>query len=272
MYKSLIFKFVALLLSFSAWGQYSEIGFFGGGTNFVGDVGDYGLHLPKDYSYGGFYRYNFNRHWSVRAQVNFGRVRNADSLSSYENRLDRNLSFQSKILEGSIMMEFNFLEYENGKRNSHTPFIMGGFGAFRFDPETEYQGQMYALRELGTEGQNTSENNNGFYANGSTFFIFGLGYKWSVAKFMAIGIESTFRSTNTDYLDDVSGLYADPVVIEEARGSVAAALSDRSLSNSDKREHYRGNPQTNDWYVFTGVTLQFKFGELYEKCASFVGQ
>ncbi len=73
-------------------------------------------------------------------------------------------------------------------------------------------------------------------------------------------------------MDDVSGLYADPVVIEEARGSVAAALSDRSLSNSDKREHYRGNPQTNDWYVFTGVTLQFKFGELYEKCASFVGQ
>lgn len=272
MYKLFIFKIVAFLLSFNAWGQYSEIGIFGGGTNFIGDVGDYGFHLPKDYTYGGFYRYNFNGHWAIRGQINYGRIRNADSLSSFEARIDRNLSFQSAILEGSVLLEFNFLEYETGRRNSHTPYIMGGFGAFRFDPETEYQGQMYALRELGTEGQNTTEKPTGFYANGSTFFIFGLGYKWSVSDYIAIGVESTFRSTNTDYLDDVSGLYADPQVIEEARGSVAAALSDRSISASDKSDHYRGNPQTSDWYIFTGVTLQFKFGELYEKCASFVGQ
>ncbi len=272
MYKSFIFKIVALLLSFNTWGQYSEIGFFGGGSNFIGDVGDYGLHLPKDYAYGGFYRYNFNRHWSIRAQVNLGRVRNADSLSSFENRIDRNLSFESDILEASLMVEFNFLEYETGRRNAHTPYIMGGFGAFKFDPVADYQGQSYALRELGTEGQNTSETNTGFYANGSTFLIFGIGYKWSVADFIAIGVESTFRRTNTDYLDDVSGLYADPVVIEESRGAVAAALSDRSISNSEKTGHYRGNPQTKDWYIFTGITLQFKFGELYEKCASFVGQ
>lgn len=272
MYKSLIFKIIALLLSFNTWGQYSEIGFFGGGSNFIGDVGDYGFHLPKDYAYGGFYRYNFNGHWSIRAQVNYGRIRNADSLSSYDYRVNRNLSFESAILEGSVMLEFNFLEYETGRRNSHTPYIMGGFGAFRFNPETEYQGQMYELREMGTEGQLTSENPAGFYADGSTFFIFGMGYRWSVADFIAIGIESTFRRTNTDYLDDVSGLYADPSVIEEARGPVAAALSDRSLIASDKRDTYRGNPQTNDWYVFTGITLQFKFGELYEKCASFVGR
>ena len=272
MYKSFIFKIVALLLSFNAWGQYSEIGFFGGGTNFIGDVGDYGFHLPKDYAYGGFFRYNFNRRWSIRGQVNYGRIRNADSLSSYGYRAERNLSFESVILEGSVMMEFNFLEYENGRRNSHTPYIMGGFGAFRFNPEAEYQGQMYELRELGTEGQLTSENPQGFYANGSTFLIFGMGYRWSVSDFIAIGIESTFRRTSTDYLDDVSGLYADPQVIEDVHGSVAAALSDRSLNGTDKTDHYRGNPQTNDWYMFTGITLQFKFGELYEKCASFVGQ
>lgn len=272
MYKSFIFKIIALLLSFSSWGQYSEVGIFGGGTNFIGDVGDYGFHLPRDYAFGGFYRYSFNNHWAIRAQVNYGRIRNADSLSSFDARIDRNLSFESTILEGSIMLEFNFFDYETGRRNSHTPYVMGGFGIFRFNPEAEYRGEMYELRELGTEGQLTSENPAGFYADGSTFFIFGMGYRWSVADWVAIGVESTFRSTSTDYLDDVSGAYADPDIIEEARGEIAAALSDRSLSESDKSDIFRGNPQNNDWYIFTGVTLQFKFGELYEKCASFVGR
>lgn len=272
MYKSLIIKIIAFLTSLSAWGQYSEVGVFGGGTNFIGDVGDYGFHIPKDFAYGGFYRYNFDRHWALRASINYGRVRNADSLSSYDYRVNRNLSFESSILEGSLMLEFNFLEYETGRRNAHTPYVMGGFGAFRFNPEAEYQGQMYQLRELGTEGQLTSENPAGFYANGSTFLIFGMGYKWSVSDFIAIGLETTFRNTNTDYLDDVSGKYADPDVIEEAYGSVAAALSDRSLTPSDKTDYYRGNPQTKDWYIFTGITIQFKFSELYEKCTSFVGR
>lgn len=260
------------MLGFSSYGQYSQVGLFGGGTNFIGDVGDYGFHLPKDYSFGGFYRYNFNRHWAIRAQVNYGYIRNADSLSSFEARQNRNLSFQSSILEASIIMEFNFLEYEPGSRYTHTPYILGGFGAFRFNPQAEYQGELYELREMGTEGQLTSENPEGFYPLGSSYFIFGIGYKWAIGDFTSIGVESSFRRTSTDYLDDVRGYYADPVVIEEARGSVAAALSDRSIGNSDKEDVYRGNPQTTDWYIFTGFTLQFKFGELYEKCASFVGQ
>ena len=106
----------------------------------------------------------------------------------------------------------------------------------------------------------------------STFFVFGLGYKFSIGEFTSIAIESNFRSTRTDYLDDVSGYYADPEIIEEENGPVAAALSDRSILGGDKENLLRGNPQNNDWYIFTGITLQFKFGELYEKCASFVGR
>lgn len=271
-FKSFIIKIITLLLALPATGQYSEIGFFGGGTNFIGDVGDYGFHLPKDFAAGAFYKYNFNRHWAIRGQFNYGRIRNADSLSSQEARVNRNLSFQSEIWEAMVMMEFNFLEFEPGSKYWHTPYLLGGFGAFRFNPKTEYQGELYELRPLGTEGQRTSENASGFYPLGSSFFVFGIGYKWAIGEFTTIGMETTFRPTNTDYLDDVSGLYADPAVMEAAHGEVAAALSDRSLAPGDKSDIYRGDPRTTDWYIFTGVTLQFKFGELYEKCASFVGQ
>ncbi len=271
-FKLFIIKILTLVLAVPAGAQHSEVGLFGGGTNFIGDVGDYGFHLPKNFAAGVFYRYNFNRHWALRAQINYGRIKNADSLSDEVARINRNLSFQSEIWEGSIMMEFNFLEFEPGSKFWHTPYVMGGFGIFRFNPTTEYRGETYELRDLGTEGQLTAENDKGFYPLGSSYFIFGMGYKWAIGKFASIGVESTFRSTNTDYLDDVSGYYADPAVIARAHGETAAALSDRSLAEGDKDDLFRGDPRTQDWYIFTGVTLQFKFGELYEKCASFVGQ
>lgn len=271
-FKSFIFKILALFLGFSAKAQYSEVGVFAGGTNFIGDVGDYGIHLPKGYAGGIFYQYNFNYHWAVRAQFNYGLITNGDSLSSFDSRVNRNLDFSSEIWEASLMARFNFRKYKPGTKYWHTPYLLGGFGMFSFDPYTEYQGETYKLRPLGTEGQRTSESSDGFYPEASSFLIFGLGYKWAVGDFTSLTIESTFRNTNTDYLDDVSKTYADPGVIEEERGPVAAALSDRSLSETDKTGYYRGNPDNNDWYIFTGVTLQFKFGELIEKCASFVGQ
>src|SRR5690606_6961176 len=140
--KGFIFKILAVLFSLSAKAQYSEIGVFGGGTNFIGDVGDYDFHLPKDFSAGIFYRYNFNRHWAIRVQANYGRIRNADSLSDYVDRLNRNLSFESEIWEGYAALEFNFLEFEPGTKHNHTPYVLGGFGMFSFNPMTEYQGEM----------------------------------------------------------------------------------------------------------------------------------
>lgn len=271
-FKVFIIKILTLVLSLSANAQFSEIGVFGGGSYFIGDVGDYGLQLPKGYAAGIFYKYNFDRHWAVRAQVNYGFIQNSDSESDLEYRVNRNLSFQSEIWEASLMAEFNFLRFEPGTRDNKTPYLVGGWGVFKFNPQAEYNGELHDLRPLATEGQLTTENSDGFYNLGSHFFIFGLGYKWAIGDITTIGIEGTFRSTKTDYLDDVSGYYADPDVIEQEYGSVAAALSDRSLSQTEKADTYRGNPQTDDWYIFTGITIQFRFEDLYEKCANFVGQ
>jgi len=271
-FKQFIFKILFTLLSITASAQYSEVGAFGGASHFIGDVGNYSFHAPQGYAVGLFFRYNFDRHWALRAQFNYGYIGNADSLSNWSSRVNRNLHFESPIWEGALLVEFNFLEYEPGSKHNHTPYILGGFGIFSFNPQASYQGQTYNLQELGTEGQGTSENRGGYYPLASSFFEFGMGYKFAVSDVMSIGIESTFRSTNTDYLDDVSGLYADPDIIASQSGEVAAALSDRSLTQSDKEGVYRGNPANNDWYIFSGVTVQFLFDDLYEKCASFVGR
>ena len=269
--KLLTIKILTLLFWGSAFGQYSEIGFFAGGSHFVGDVGNYGLYLPQGYAIGGFYKYVLNDRWAFRAQVNYGYIANADSLSNMDYRVNRNLHFKSNILEGSIMAEFNFLKYKPGTRYDHTPYLLGGFGIFSFNPKASYNGTDYELQPLRTEGQGLGGPDN-TYALSTSFFVFGMGYKFSVGKFTSIGIETTIRRTKTDYLDDVSGAYFNPDVLEEKVGAVSAALSDRSIGGGDKENMYRGNPSNRDWYIFTGVTLQFKFGELYEKCAFLFGK
>lgn len=258
-----------MLPAFSASAQYSEVGLFVGGSNFIGDVGNYQFHLPTGYAGGVFYRYNFDRHWAVRAQANYGFIQNDDANSSMAYRVNRNLSFQSEIWEGYVAAEFNFLQYEPGTKFNHTPYVTGGVGLFYFNPKTEYEGEFYELQPLNTEGQGIEARAPSPYELGSTFFMFGMGYKIELGRFTTLNFESTFRTTNTDYLDDVSGYYANPDLLAEENGPIAAALSDRSLAVSDKEDIYRGNPQNKDWYIFTGIAIQWKFDELYEKCRNF---
>lgn len=269
--KLFIIKILSLFLGLSASAQYSEIGVFAGGSHFIGDVGNYNIHIPQGYAFGGFYRYVLNDRWSFRAQVNYGYIANADSISSIGFRTNRNLHFRSHILEGSLMAEFNFLRFKPGTRHDHTTYLLGGFGIFSFNPKAVYQGTEYELQSFNTEGQGLS-GNGAPYAKASSFFVFGIGHKWGLGRFTTIGIESTVRRTRTDFLDDVSGFYADPDDLEDAYGPISAALSDRSLLPGDKENLLRGDPDNNDWYIFTGVTMQFKFGELLEKCAFIFNQ
>ncbi len=269
--KLLIIKILCFSLSLPLAAQYSEIGVFGGGSNFIGDVGNYGPQLPNGYAFGMFYKYNFNRHYAIRAGANYAKIAGADSLSNLVGREARNLSFQSNILEFNALLEFNFFEYEPGTKKNHTPYLLAGVGIFRFNPQAEYQGEIYDLQPLGTEGQGSTFNSPAPYPLMSSYFLMGVGYKFALGRFTTLGLEFSARTTNTDYLDDVSGQYASPTAIENAHGEVAAALADRSSLEVDKTGFFRGNPGNKDWYMFTGITLQVKFDEAYEKCSNFIG-
>lgn len=259
-----------MLIPFLGKAQYLEAGFNAGGSNFIGDLGPYRVDIPRGYHGGLLLRYNFNRYWSIRFQGNYGLISADDANSTLAERQERNLDFQSEIWELYSAAEFNFFAFEPGTKMNHTPYINAGFGIFTFNPRTRYNGGLVDLRPLRTEGQGTAVGASAPYATASSFFVFSLGYKWSLGRFSSIALESSFRSTYTDYLDDVSGYYADPQVLAEEVSELSATLADRSLSQSNKENLLRGNPANNDWYIFTGFTLQFKFGELYEKCTDFI--
>jgi hypothetical protein len=126
------------------------------------------------------------------------------------------------------------------------------------------------LQPLGTEGQGLEGGaTKKKYKLTQVSIPFGVGAKANLSKNIGISFEWGMRKTFTDYLDDVSKRYYDPVALGAARGGTAAVMSDPSIGTDaafSNRGRQRGNATTKDWYSFAGIALTFKLKEPQEKC------
>lgn len=241
-----------------------ELGGWVGGSTYFGDLNTNwrlnGLHLA-----GGLgTRYNFNDRLALRLGINAGQVSasDADSKNIYEQR--RNLSFKSIIADATLQFEFNFLPYVHGHRELfYTPYLFIGPSFYYYNPKAELDGTWYALREQGTEGQFRGEE----YNPTQGALAYGMGFKFDLSYRWSMNVEVSGRKLFSDYLDDVSGTYADVRDIGAQRGDIAAALSDRSVEPKiGDPGRQRGNGKKNDSYAFIGIGIQYYFG--YIRCPS----
>ncbi|HAP68774.1 MAG TPA: hypothetical protein DCR04_03465 [Flavobacteriales bacterium] len=253
--------------------QYSEFGIMGGVSYYMGDLNPetpFKKVLPAG---GAFYRYNFNERLSARGTFTVGYLMGDDSDSKVQSQLDRNLQFESWLFEFSITGEFNFFKYAPGDMTHFiTPFLFGGVSIFNFNPRAEASdGNMYELQPLGTEGQGTvAYPDRKKYALTTAAIPFGLGLKLNISKTFSVGLEWGMRYTFTDYLDDVSGAYADPNVIRSERGDIAYELSNQSnLLDETLEGRQRGNSKTNDWYSFALITFSMNLKARPAKCPAY---
>jgi hypothetical protein len=247
-----------------------DIGVFLGGAYYIGDLNSTHFFMTQP-GIGVFYRFNYNYRLSFRGGFNFGSVQADDSQTNNPDQLERNLNFKSKIQEFYTQAEFNFWEYRVGHSDFiFAPYIFAGVGVFHFDPMGHYQNQWVELRDLATEGQKTSQNpTQKKYSLYQPVIPFGLGFKLSVSKMITIGFEWGPRKTFTDYLDDVSGKYVDPVKLAAEKGAMAAIMSNRAKNPSDFINDVgklRGNPNTKDWYFFYGFVISFKLKGKPKEC------
>ena len=243
-----------------------EAGGWAGAAFYFGDLNtNYDLSSPGPAG-GLVARYNFNKRICLKVSGNYAQVSADDANSSNSFERARNLSFESDIIDGTVQFEFNFLPYTHGSRDEFfTPYVFAGFNVFYFNPMTEYEGEMVELRPLGTEGQFRGEEY--FSVNGG--LAYGIGMKLSLTYELSLNFELNARSLFTDYLDDVSTVYPDKDDLEQLRGEIAVALSDRSIpidgitNNQIGREGtQRGNSTNNDTFVTLGVGLVYYFGDL----------
>ena len=263
------FQIFLLLLSFNAFSQRVEFGPFGGGSYYIGDLNPKKHFLSTLPAYGGLYRYNFNPRFAFKGDVFYGSIEGDDAKSGFNPQ--RNLSFQSKVLEFSTQFEFNFFPYVTGNLNYPvSPYVFLGIALFHFDPKASYNGQLYELQPLGTEGQGTTAYPNRKPYSLMSFSIpFGVGLKFNLMRGVGMGFEYGLRRTFTDYLDDVSTTYASPDVLSSEKGPISAALADRSTNGVDHTGLQRGNSKNKDWYAFAGIFITFRLKFSHQSCPAY---
>lgn len=261
MQKALL-SLLALSMSYLSFGQ-NQIGIFGGIANYQGDLVDKAFQSPRAVV-GLTYGYQLTSHINLRAGLSFAKVAGADSLNKKDLRL-RNLSFQSPITELSFVGEFYTFDLE---QKSWSPYVFAGLAVYHYNPYTfDASGNKIFLRDLSTEGQGLSGYGSKPYALTQLAIPFGLGVKYNISSNIRIGLEAGLRKLFTDYLDDVSGNYADASDLLAAKGQRAVDLSYRGdeVVGGDplypSKGSQRGSPKYKDYYYFTGIHLSFVLPE-----------
>jgi len=265
------------LFAFRAGAQGWEVGAFLSGSNYEGDLAPIAFQPRETHSAaGGFIRYNPARFFSFRLGLTYGVISGTDANAIDPALRQRNLSFKSNILDLALTAEWNILGYDAYVR-PFSPFLFAGVAGFHFNPRALYKGEWVYLQPLGTEGQGTSAfPDRKKYPLYQVSIPVGLGVKIALADLVNMGVEIGFRKTFTDYLDDVSKTYVDPLILISENGSLANALSNRTgeylgtpvlYGNGDQR----GDPTDMDWYLFGGVTISFNLEGLNTFRGSSIG-
>ncbi|MCB0823691.1 MAG: outer membrane beta-barrel protein [Bacteroidales bacterium] len=252
---------LVLLLTFALTGRSQlEVGIFGGGSYYMGDLNPNIPFLQTSAAYGLLARYNISSRWAAKLNLYQGSLNGDDDRSGFLP--ERNLSFKNDITELGLNFEFHFLPYFNGSMKSYvTPYIFSGVALLYHNPQLDNKD----LKDYGTEGQNNTSEltklsgedvTRDNYSNFVLSIPFGIGVKYSFSQRIAASLEWGMRKTFFDYLDDVSTTY-----YLEANLDPADSEYENQEYSDPNRNHdpwmQRGNSSTTDWYSFAGITLTY---------------
>jgi hypothetical protein len=261
MKKVLILLLVAV--SFCLNAQSFQLGLSGGISNYSGDLSPGGERFSlgeTGFAVGALARFNHNPFLGTRVHLTYGRILGDDANSSVPARQERNLSFQTDMVELAVMGEFNLIGFDPDRGKFFSPFLFAGISGYYYNPKAEYEGQLVALQPLGTEGQGIEGYAEPYSLVG--FAIpFGGGIKIAFSETTTLTFEAGARKTFTDYLDDVGGDYAPYQVVLENNGELAAALSNRTdeflgIEPIQNPTSPRSGP-AQDWFFFSVATISF---------------
>ncbi len=268
-----ILTLMFMMAFLTSFGQYYEIGLQLGGTLYRGDLD--APSFTKNFkntqlAYGGFIKYNLSGHFGIRGNVTFGKLKGDDAISDSEEDNRRNLNFTSSLKELGLMLEYNIMHYDPKDNDKFfTPYVTAGVAFFSFNPTTTYEGNEYELQPLGTEGQGLPGYNTRYNLT-ELSIPFGAGVKYSFNEKWSVGFELIWRKTFTDYLDDVSGVYADYDELLAGNGTIAAALSNRQGEYLGQSEPIipeagtpRGQGDVKDYYITAMFSIIYNLNSVF---------
>jgi Domain of unknown function (DUF6089) len=217
MKKHLLFLITTCITSISV-AQVHEIGFFAGGSNYVGDIGPTYYIAPNKPAFGVVYKWNKNPRMAFRGTYTYIPIEADDTKASSEGRKLRGSNFKNTINEVALGLEFNFFEYDlSSHKNKSTPYLLFEVAGFNYKV-VDHQ---------------TGPNEYSFKSKTSYAIPFGIGYKSLLSGSLAFAVEARVRYTFVDDLD---------------------------YNKKDIPALDFGNPDSNDWYMFTGFSVVYTFG------------
>lgn len=227
MKKSLVL-FFCLIFQNILIAQIHEIGVFLGGSNYIGDVGKTDYVAPNEYAFGILYKWNKSPRHSYRFSYTQSNITANDLDSEVPARAQRGYNFKNHIKEFSAGLEFNFFDF-----NLHEVLKR------KITPYVYSGISVFSYDELFfVNGQYDKDYSATGYAIPMT-----VGVKANVLENFILGFEVGARYTFTDNLDG-------------------------SLPKNKNLEPLKfGNINSKDWYVFTGFTLTYTFGDKPCYCA-----
>lgn len=245
----------------------SEFGILAGFSGYTGDLQTQTVDFRQVHPAIGFlYRRQLYHGLGLRLGMNFGKISGDDRYAKDTVQRMRNLNFQSQILDVDLMLEYYVLDIS---RYRFSPYLFAGLAYYHFNPYSyDTSGNQVYLQPLGTEGEGLSAYpDKKMYHLNQLSIPFGLGVKYAITRTLYLGAEIGIRKTFTDYLDDVSGSYADQTKLQAGRGaqSVFFAYRTNQLPQYSSLSYpaegtVRGTSPQKDWYFFSGLTLSFHFG------------
>jgi len=244
--------------------QRFHVTLFGGLSNYSGDLQDHRFTLQQsNFALGAGIKYDITPNVAVRLAYNHGTIEGDDKKSKEPLLQARNLSFISRIDEGSLLLEYTLLNMEE---HTISPFIYGGISVFHFNPYAyDSIGNKVYLKPLSTEGEGLTPDRKPYKLTQFAIPV-GVGLKFRINENTVLAYEVSVRKTFTDYLDDVSTTYFDQATLAQARGQKAVEMAYRGNELKNGNPNYpdqgsiRGGSKYKDWYYFTGFTLYIGIG------------
>ena len=253
-----------LFLSLSVCAQrHMYIGWQTGGINYQGEMQDIsfsftGMHL----SMGGGILLQLDDHWAVSSEFIRGNLSGRDAeLKKNGNNQVRNLSFNTELWELSAQLRYRLYP---GDMVPVMPYGFAGLALFHVDPwAIDANGERQQLYPLSTEGQGLPQYpDRKPHRNDRVSIPFGTGLEFRIGDWFRVDIETMFRKTFTDDIDDVSYSYPDAGLLLKARGPRAVEFSYRGDELQGGSQTFpvagtqRGNPLRADWYHSFNVRVR----------------
>lgn len=215
-------KILLLLIALLCKGhaQIHEIGGFVGGSNYIGEIGRDQFIAPNNLSFGGIYRWNKSSRHAYRLSYTYGKITANDLDVEGGSRPNRGLQFENRLHDLTLGLEINFLEFD-----------LHQFG-IQTTPYVMTGISYFNYRENYFNNQQLEFDQNAW----KMAIPMVVGIKSKLTRSLILGAEIGARYTFTDNLD----------------GS--------NPKNDNLANRRFGNLNSNDWYVFTGITLTYTFG------------